>query len=40
MIVDGRQVMENREILTLDEEEIRWNARRLLEQQPHLARWP
>lgn len=39
MIVDGRQVMENRRILTLDEEEIRWNARRLLERQPHLARW-
>lgn len=40
MIVDGRPVMENRQILTLDEEKIRWNARRLLEQQPHLARWP
>ena len=39
MIVAGRQVMEHRQILTLDEEEIRWNARRLTEQQPHLARW-
>lgn len=39
MIVDGRQVMKNRQILTLDEEEIRWNARQFLERQPHLARW-
>lgn len=40
MIVDGRQVMKDRQILTLDEEEIRFQARRLMERQPHLARWP
>ena len=39
MIVDGRLVMKSRQILTLDEEEIHFNARQLLERHPHLARW-
>lgn len=39
MIVDGRLVMENRQVLTLDEQAILAQARTLLDRQPHLAHW-
>ena len=39
MIVDGRMVMEHRQVLTLDEKAIMSQARTLLARQPHLARW-
>lgn len=39
MIVDGRLVMEDRQVLTLDERAILAQARALLDRQPHLARW-
>jgi hypothetical protein len=39
MIVDGRLVMEDRQVLTLDERAILVQARALLDRQPHLARW-
>lgn len=39
MIVDGRLVMEDRQVLTLDEQAILSQARALLDRQPHLARW-
>ena len=40
MIVDGQMLMANRELLTLDEEEIRFSCRQLFDRQPHLQRWP
>lgn len=39
MIVDGRLVMEDRQVLTMDEQAILAQARALLDRQPHLARW-
>ena len=39
MVVDGRLLMEHRQVLTLDEEAIRAECRRLFEQEPHLNHW-
>lgn len=39
MIVDGQLVMEDRQVLTMDEQAILFQARTLLDRQPHLACW-
>ena len=38
-IVDGRLVMKDRELLTLDEDRIRFEAQRAFEREPFLIRW-
>ena len=38
-IIDGRLVMKNRELLTLDEDRIRFEARQAFEREPFLIRW-
>ena len=38
-IIDGRLVMKNRELLTLDEERIRFEAKKAFEKEPFLINW-
>ncbi len=38
-IVNGKLLMKDRELLTVDRERVRWEAERLFAQQPWLSRW-
>ena len=38
-IIDGRLVMKNRELLTLDEDQIRYEAEKAFKKEPFLINW-
>ena len=39
MIVNGKLLMKNREVLTLDQEKVMYNCKNYMEKYPHLAHW-
>jgi 5-methylthioadenosine/S-adenosylhomocysteine deaminase len=38
-IVEGKLLMKNRELMTMDQERISWEAAHLFEREPWLCRW-